>query len=64
MSKKILFISQYFYPDEFRGNDIAFDGSITTGKCVMDLRMGTALISSVFRVAVSNVRIPRSQRIT
>ena len=25
MSKKILFISQYFYPEEFRGNDIAFD---------------------------------------
>ena len=25
MNKKILFISQYFYPEEFRGNDIAFD---------------------------------------
>lgn len=25
MSKKILYISQYFYPEIFRGNDIAFD---------------------------------------
>lgn len=27
MNKKILFISQYFYPEEFRGNDIVFDWS-------------------------------------
>lgn len=25
MSKKILFISQYFYPENFKGNDIVFD---------------------------------------
>src|SRR3990172_8792 len=35
-----------------------------TGRCESFLTTGTALRSSVKRVAVSNVRIPRSQRIT
>ena len=35
-----------------------------TGRSVMVFRTGTELTSSVLRVAVSKVRIPRSQRIT
>src|SRR5205814_1468897 len=40
------------------------DGSATTGRCESFLRSGIALMSKVFRVYFSNVRIPRSQRIT
>src|SRR5882762_5890602 len=39
-------------------------GSTTTGRCVSFLSTGTALRSSVKRVAVSNVRMPRSHRMT
>src|SRR6185295_4733379 len=39
-------------------------GSTTTGRCVSFLSTGTALRSSVKRVAVSKVRMPRSHRIT
>ena len=35
-----------------------------TGRWVSSLRTGTALMSRVLRVAVSKVRIPRSQRMT
>ena len=34
-----------------------------TGKCVSCFKIGTAEISNVLRVALSYVRIPRSQRI-
>ena len=39
-------------------------GSRITGKCVAAFNTGIALISVVFLVAVSKVRMPRSQRIT
>ena len=39
-------------------------GSTTTGRCVSFLSTGTALRSSVKRVAVSKVRMPRSHRMT
>src|SRR6266567_3204742 len=38
------------------------DGSTITGRCDRRWATGTALMSSVLRVAVSNVRMPRSQR--
>ena len=37
--------------------------STTTGKCVSFFKIGTAEMSNVLRVALSYVRIPRSQRI-
>src|SRR2546422_5090839 len=39
-------------------------GSTTTGRCESRFTTGTALRSRVKRVAVSKVRMPRSQRIT
>ena len=42
----------------------AWLGSTITGRCVCSFSHGTAERSSVKRVAVSNVRIPRSHRIT
>ena len=39
-------------------------GSMITGKWESCFNMGTADMSRVFRVQVSKVRIPRSQRIT
>ena len=39
-------------------------GSTTTGRCESFFTTGTALRSRVKRVAVSKVRMPRSQRIT
>ena len=42
----------------------AWDGSTTTGRWDSFLRIGTAEMSSVLRVMVSKVRIPRSHRIT
>ena len=42
----------------------ACDGSTTTGRWVWIFSHGIAPRSSVKRVAVSNVRIPRSHRIT
>ena len=43
---------------------VAWLGSTITGRCVSFLSMGTAERSRVFRVAVSKVRMPRSQRMT
>ena len=43
---------------------VACDGSTMTGRCVRCWTMGTAVRSSVFRLYVSNVRMPRSHRIT
>ena len=40
------------------------DGSTTTGRCVSRFSTGTAVMSSVLRVEVSKVWIPRSQSIT
>src|SRR5690606_17660739 len=40
----------------------ACDGSTSTGRCDIDLRSGTAVMSRVLREAVSKVRIPRSAR--
>src|SRR5205085_8204348 len=42
----------------------AWLGSTITGRCVSDLSTGIAAMSSVLRVAVSYVRVPRSQRMT
>ena len=42
----------------------AWLGSTMTGRCVCSFSHGTAERSSVKRVAVSNVRIPRSHSIT
>ena len=42
----------------------AWLGSTITGRCVRLLSTGTAEMSSVLRVLVSKVRMPRSQRIT
>ena len=41
---------------------VACDGSTTTGRWVRWWSSGTAVRSSVLRVLVSNVRMPRSQR--
>ena len=43
---------------------MAWLGSRITGRCVSSFSTGTAAISQVLRVAVSKVRMPRSQRIT
>ena len=43
---------------------VAWLGSTITGRWVNCFTTGTAVRSSVFRVYVSNVRMPRSQRIT
>ena len=43
---------------------VAWLGSTMTGRCVSRSRSGTAARSIVFRVYVSNVRMPRSHRIT
>ena len=43
---------------------VAWLGSRITGRCVSSLSTATAEISQVLRVAVSNVRMPRSHRIT
>src|SRR5215472_14182250 len=43
---------------------VAWLGSRITGKCVSSFRTGIAEMSQVLRVAVSNVRMPRSHRIT
>ena len=40
------------------------DGSTITGRWVSAFSTGTAFRSSVFRVIVSNVRMPRSQSTT
>ena len=40
------------------------DGSTTMGRWVMARKSGNTPRSSVLRVMVSNVRMPRSQRIT
>ena len=42
----------------------AWLGSTITGRCECSFSHGTALRSSVKRVAVSNVRMPRSHSIT
>ncbi len=47
-----------------REDEVAPPGSTITGRCVSCLSTGIAPMSSVKRVAVSNVLIPRSQRIT
>ena len=43
---------------------VACDGSTITGRCESSRTSGTALRSSVNRVAVSKVRMPRSHRMT
>ena len=43
---------------------VAWLGSRMTGKCVNSFSAGIAAMSQVFRVTVSNVRIPRSHKIT
>src|SRR6266480_3729111 len=43
---------------------VAWLGSRITGRCVNSFSAGIAAMSQVFRVTVSNVRIPRSHKIT
>ena len=43
---------------------VAWEGSMMIGRCVFSLMIGTTLRSNVFLVYFSNVRIPRSQRMT
>src|SRR6266481_5285375 len=43
---------------------VAWLGSRTTGRCVNSFSAGIAAMSHVLRVTVSNVRIPRSHKIT
>src|SRR5258708_5537547 len=50
-------VTRYHFP-------VPCDGSAMTGRCESLLRSGIALTSNVLRVYFSNVRMPRSQRIT
>ena len=52
----------------YRGDEAAFSGGVARvqndGRCVNSFNAGMAAMSQVLRVAVSKVRMPRSQRIT